>query len=298
MTAERYPTAVLVEPQLGFDYAAQSAAAQTAERLGFGAFYRSDHYSTPFSVASSWTDAWACVAALARDTTRIRLGTLVSPVTFRPPAVVAGMALTVHNMTDGRVDVGLGAGWDADEHRRFGLPFPPLRDRLDLLESQLIQMRALLGAAAGSPPPLTVGGQGGRRSRDIAVRLADGYSLLRAGPDQAREVNRQLDRECIAVSRDPRSLRRSVLLGVLIGANDREFQLRRSALGSLLGLDDIEAWLAERDSFWACGSPPRLRQAIDAYLAAGCDRVVFELFDAMDFDHFTLVAEVAHGVDR
>ena len=130
---------IFTEPQQGSSYDQLLAVARTAEECGYGAFFRSDHYLKMGSASGrpSSTDAWTTLAGLARDTTTIRLGTLVTPVTFRPVGGFAVVAGEVDHMSGGRVEVGLGAGWYEDEHRAFGLPFPPTPQRYDLLEDEL-----------------------------------------------------------------------------------------------------------------------------------------------------------------
>src|SRR6476469_10955661 len=128
----------MTEPQQGLSYAEVLALARTAEDAGLEAFFRSDHYTSfPGEAGLPTTDAWAVLAGLARDTTRIRLGTLVSPVTFRLPGNFAKIATTVQEMSGGRLEVGLGAGWNEDEHRQYGFPFPPIDVRAEMLEEQL-----------------------------------------------------------------------------------------------------------------------------------------------------------------
>lgn len=297
MTASAFSVAILIEPQLGLDYAAQLAAARIAESSGFDAFYRSDHYATPFAVADPMsTDAWTTLAGIARETYRIRLGCLVSPVTFRPASVLATVAATVQAMGHGQVELGIGAGWDADEHARFGIPFPSLADRLALLRRQALDIRRLWDEkpSRGIRPTLVVGGQGGQLSRAIAIQSADRYSLLRADPDRALAVNRELDAGCVAAGRDPRSLGRSVVLGLLVGEDDAGYARRRAALGGLLGLGDrIDEWLAPREPFWVHGTQRDLRDTLAAYRGAGCSQVVLEVFDGRDLDMIELAGRVA-----
>ncbi len=216
---------------VGFDvyrsYAALADSAHAAEDAGFGAIFRGDHLlSVDDQHHVSVTEAWTSLAGLARETTRLRLGTLVSPVTFRHPAVLARMVATVHEMSDGRAEVGLGAGWYEPEHERFGLPLPPWPERFDHLEEQLAVTRGLLAGelvdfegrhyrlagatlgeqVAGHPPPrMLVGGNGRPRTMALAARFADEMNLDQiADPaecaqafailaDRLREIGRPVD---------------------------------------------------------------------------------------------------------
>src|SRR5919202_3718360 len=136
--------ALMIEPQQGLSYAEQLAIAGTAEGAGFEALFRSDHYeSFPGGAGNPTTDAWAVLAGLARETSRIRLGTLVSPVTFRSPGNFAKVVTTVDEMSGGRIEVGVGAGWNDSEHRRYGSPFPPIEERAEMLEETLAILHGL-----------------------------------------------------------------------------------------------------------------------------------------------------------
>src|SRR5258706_12818039 len=184
----------MLEPQQGLSYAEQSEIALLAEEVGFEALFRSDHYqSFPGPAGLPTTDAWAVLAGLARDTSRIRLGALVSPVTFRLAGNFAKVTATVQQMSGGRLEVGIGAGWNEEEHRQYGFPFPPIDTRAEMLEEQLEILRGLWDepngwtfhgrhytgddalfaarpADIGGRPPIIVGGQGRARSLPIAAR--------------------------------------------------------------------------------------------------------------------------------
>jgi alkanesulfonate monooxygenase len=300
VTSGAISAAVLIEPQLGLDYHAQLAAARAAEAHGFDAFYRSDHYGTTFPIRHPVvTDAWTVLAGIARQTRRIRLGTLVSPVTFRHVGALAAVVATAQHMSHGRVELGLGTGWDEAEHDAFGIPFPSLGARMRLLEQQARELRELWARnLAAIAAPVIVGGRGGARSRGIAVRHADGYNVLRASPTVAATVNGLLDEECREAGRDPRTLRRSVLLGTLIGEDALQYRQRRDALGHILGLGDgVGAWLDERREFWALGLADELRTAVSAYLRAGCDQVVLEVFDGRDLEMVKLAGQVLRSME-
>ena len=229
--------ALMIEAQQGLSYLDQLAIARRAEAAGFETLLRSDHYeSFPGSAGRPTTDAWSVIAGLARDTERIRLGVLVSPVTFRHPGAFAKAVATVHEMSGGRVEAGLGAGWNEDEHRRHGFAFPPIAERADMLEEQLAIVRGLWTepdgwSFAGShyrvedtifharpvpPPGLIVGGEGSPRSLRIAARHADEFNVT--GSDPARVADRlaRLDEACRAIGRDPATIRRSAMVGALV----------------------------------------------------------------------------------
>src|SRR4051812_29721828 len=200
---------VMVEGQEGVGWADWLALAGAAEELGFEGLRRSDHY---FSVSGAGErgalDAWGTINALAAVTTRIRLGTLVSPVTFRPPAVLAKLALTADHVSGGRIDVGFGTGWWQAEHERFGFPFPPLGERMDELERQLETVQRLWRDTEPAPvqqprPRVIMGGAAKSRGARLAARWADEYNVLSVTPQQARAHREALDRACEAEGRDP-----------------------------------------------------------------------------------------------
>ena len=204
---------------------------KAAEDLGFTAMFRGDHLlGVDGRMDTSITEAWTCLAGLARETTRIRLGTLVSPVTFRQPAVLARMVATVHEMSDGRADVGLGAGWYEPEHEGFGLPLPPWPERFDHLEEQLAIVRGLLtqdhvvhegrhyrvatslGAYHGDrpTPPIVVGGNGKPRTISLAARFADELNLDQVlDVDDVRRAFDRLDVDLAAAGRSRDAVVRS-----------------------------------------------------------------------------------------
>ena len=318
--------ALQVEPQQGLSYGDHVAIARRAEANGFETFFRSDHYASfPGPSGMPTTDAWAVLAGLARDTDRIGLGTLVSPVTFRHPGNFAKVVTTVDEMSGGRVEVGVGAGWNDLEHRQLGLPFPSIRERADLLEDQLAILHGLWGepdgwsydghvvsiadadfkpkavdvpgrprtAIGAARPRILVGGEGSPRSYRLAARYADEFNLSSApGPDKVREVFRGLDAACEAIGRDPATLTRSAMIGVLIGRDDREYGDRMAALARLLGDDADEEWLAERERRWIVGPPDRARAVVAAFAAAGIERIMLQDFLPWDLDMIDVMGEV------
>ena len=222
---------IFTEPQEGAEYGTLLAVAQAAEQLGFDAFFRSDHYlAIDASGLPGPTDAWITLAGLARETSRIRLGTLVTPVTFRLPGPLAITVAQVDRMSGGRVELGLGTGWFDAEHTAYGIPFPPLAERFDRLEEQLEVVTGLWGTAEGktfsfrgsyytltdSPalpkpvqrprPPVLIGGGGERRTPRLAARFADEYNVPFDTVEASVAAFGRVRRACQEAGRDPGSL--------------------------------------------------------------------------------------------
>ena len=310
--------ALMIEPQQGLTYADQLAIARTAEAAGFEALFRSDHYeSFPGPDDNPTTDAWTVLAGLARETSRIRLGTLVSPVTFRLPGNLAKVVTTVDEMSGGRVEVGLGAGWHESEHRRHGLPFPPIDERAELLEEQLQILRGLWDEPDGwafkgrhytikdaqfrrkpvPRPRILVGGGGTPRGMRIAARWADEFNLSSSSPDLARSKFAALDEACRAAGRDPATLTRSAMAGVLVGADADELRTREKALLAALCGDAGDDWLDERRQRWVYGSPDDARATVARFAEAGVERIMLQDFVPRDLAMIELLGRelVARG---
>lgn len=309
--------AIMVEPQQGMSYPDLLAMAQAAEEEGFEAFFRSDHYTSfPGTDDRRTTDCWATLAGLARETSRIRLGSLVSPVTFRVPGAFAKTVATVDEMSGGRIEAGLGAGWNALEHARLGIPYPEDKVRVDMLEEELRLFHGLWDGPDGwgmegthitasgalfrprdRRPPIIVGGSGRPRSVRLAATWADEHNLSSATPEGAREVNARLDAACVAVGRDPGTLARSAMTGVLVGRNGSEVARRTRAQIAAWGADaaGAEAWLAERRDRWLIGTAGEARARVAALEAAGIERVMLQTFLPFDTDHVRVMADIFLG---
>jgi F420-dependent oxidoreductase-like protein len=318
--------ALMIEPQQGLSYGDQVAVAKRAEANGFETLFRSDHYASfPGPAGRPTTDAWAVLAGLARETQRIGLGALVSPVTFRHPGNFAKVVTTVDEMSGGRIEVGLGAGWNELEHRQLGLHFPPIRERADLLEDTLAILHGLWGepdgwsyaghqvsleganfqpkpvdvpgrprtTIGGARPRILIGGGGTPRSYRLAARYADEFNLNTKSPEHTREVFAELDGACQAIGRDPRTLTRSAMVGVLIGRTEAEMSDRLAAAVEAFGSDSEDVdWLAEREARWITGTPEQARQALGRYVAAGAERIVLQDFLPWDLDMIDVMGEV------
>ena len=324
-------SALMLEPQQGMSYLDQLAAVRHAEAGGFDAFFRSDHFASfPGEGGQPTTDAWTVLAGLARETERILIGALVSPVTFRHPGVFAKVVSTVDEMSGGRVEVGVGAGWNDDEHRQLGLEFPPIEQRADLLEDTLAILHGLWGEpdgwsytgvtgvrvegalfrprpmeapgrpttpAGGHRPRIIVGSGGTARSYRLAARYADEYNLSSASPARAAEVASKLDEACRAIGRDPATLARSAMSGVLIGRRRDEVEARERALLEAFGSDAEtgEAWLEERRTRWIYGTPDEALAQVKRFADAGLERLMFQSFLPWDLDMIDLIAEELVG---
>ena len=320
---------LMTEPQQGMSYEDQLAIARRAERNGFEAFYRSDHYqSFPGPKGKPTTDAWAVLAGLARETERIQLGALVSPVTFRHPGNFATGVTTVDQMSGGRIDVGVGAGWNEEEHRQLGLPFPPVGERFDLLEDQLVLLHGLWGEedgwshdgrtlrvegakfhakgaqVAGRPvtpngsvrPRVIIGGDGKPRSLRLTARWADEYNVVSARPEHARRIYADLDEACRAIGRDPGELTHSAMVGVLVGRDQADLEQRQAALMEALGEpESAEEWIEERRTRWVYGTPDEARAAVRRFADAGVERIMLQDFLPWDLEMVDVLGEVLVG---
>lgn len=308
--------ALMTEPQQGLTYEEILAVARAGEEAGFETFFRSDHYESFPEPDSPATDAWATLAGLARETSRIGLGTLVSPITFRLPGPFAKLVTTVDQMSSGRVEVGLGAGWNRSEHDQLGIPFPKIGERFDRLEEALAIVHGLwtesdgwshegrhwqLRGARFAPAPvvrdgrrhpnLIVGGEGKPRSLRLAAKYADEYNVVSARPETAAHIYARLAEACRTEGRDPDSVARSAMTGVLVAETDGGLLDRVQALRAFMGGGDSDpdAWLAERRDRWIMGTPDEARERIAAFEHAGVQRLVLQDFSPRDLDMVSLL---------
>jgi F420-dependent oxidoreductase-like protein len=313
--------ALMTEPQQGLSYDEILAAARTAEEAGLEAFFRSDHYvSFPGRAGLPTTDAWTTLAGLARDTRRIRFGALVSPVTFRIPGVFAKQVATVNEMSGGRVEVGMGAGWNDDEHEQLGIPFPDLGERYDMLEEALAIVHGLWTEADGwsfegrhwrvrgarfaarpaqdgrRHPPIILGGRGGPRLARLVARYADEFNLVSANPDRAREAYARVDAACREAGRDPAEVTRSAMTGVLIAETEADLRdrVRQQLETTEEGDHDVaEAWLAERRGRWLMGTLDEAAERVARFAEAGVQRIMLQDFVPRDLDMIRLMPRLA-----
>jgi F420-dependent oxidoreductase-like protein len=296
-----------IEPQQGATYDDQLAFARKAEDCSFSALFRSDHLLAigDGDGLPGPTDTWTTLAGLARDTTTIRLGTLVTSATFRHPGLLAVQVAQVDQMSGGRVELGLGAGWFEQEHSAFGIPFPGSPgERFDRLEEQLAIITGLWQTTVGerfsydgryytlvdspalpkpaqNPVPMVIGGKGTRRTPELAVRYASDFNLPFVTVQESARLFENAALVAGAAGRDLTSLTFSNALTVCAGRDDREVRRRASAIG--MDLEEL------RNSGLA-GSPDEIVDKIGEYAGAGTSRIYLQVLDLHDLDHLELIA--------
>ncbi|ORA32989.1 LLM class F420-dependent oxidoreductase [Mycobacterium branderi] len=299
---------VFVEPQQGASYADQLAVAQAAESLGFSAFFRSDHY-----VAMSGdglpgpTDSWVTLGGIARETSSIRLGTLVTSATFRHPGPLAISVAQVDDMSGGRVELGLGTGWFEREHQAYGIPFPPPRERFARLTEQLELITGLWTAPSGetfdyagthyavndSPalpkpvqrphPPIIIGGLGAQRTPLLAATFADEFNVPFASLDTVRTQFRRVADAVEANGRSADSITYSAAFVLCAGRDGAELTRRAGAIGR--ELDEM------RTNSPLVGTPGEIVDRLSPFAEIGVQRVYMQLLDMSDLEHLQLFAD-------
>jgi F420-dependent oxidoreductase-like protein len=294
---------IMTEPQQGASYEDQLAVAQTAEAAGFGAFFRSDHFLAMSGTGDPGpTDSWVTLAGIARETSTIRLGTLVTSATFRLPGLLAIQVAQVDAMSGGRVELGLGTGWFEAEHTAYGFPFPPLGERFDRLEEQLEIVTGLWGTPPGSQfsysgkhytltdspalpkpaqatVPIIIGGSGPTRTPRLAARFAAEFNCLFIGPDEARTRYARVAEACAEAGREQPPLS-SIMLPFAVGRTDAEVTRRAEARGT------TPSKLRE------AGITGTVEEAVDTlgrYAEAGVERVYLQHLDLPDLAQLELI---------
>ncbi len=297
---------IFTEPQQGATYDEILAVALESERLGFDAFFRSDHYlHMGGEPGPGSTDAWITLAGLARDTTSIRLGTLVTSATFRYPGPLAVTVATVDAMSGGRVELGLGAGWYDSEHTGFGIPFPSTRERFDRLEEQFEIITGMWTTPIGERfdyqgahyslsdsvalpkpvqtprPPLIVGGVGPRRTPLLAARFADEYNVPFCDSQTTAGQFARVRQAVEDAGRDPSSLVYSAAQVVCVGADEAEIARRAAAIGREV---------PELRTNGVAGTVDEAMARLGEFAEIGASRVYLQVLDLSDMDHLGLIA--------
>ena len=295
---------IFTEPQLGASYADQLRLARHTEELGFDAYFRSDHYLTMGNSDGlpGPTDSWVTLGALAVQTERIRLGTLVTSATFRYPGPLAISVAQVDEMSGGRVELGLGAGWFEAEHRAYAIPFPPVKERFDRLAEQLAIVTGLWSTPPGerfsfrggyydvvdSPalpkpvqqpgPPVIIGGKGPTRTPQLAARYADEFNAPFATLEQTRELYERVAQACAEAGRDTAGRAPLVLSAaqtVACGRTEAEARKRAETIGQQPPL---------------FGTPDQVVDQLGRFQEAGADRIFLQVLDFADLDHLDVLA--------
>jgi F420-dependent oxidoreductase-like protein len=301
---------IFTEPQQGASYDDQLAVARTTEECGFDAFFRSDHYLAMGGRDGlpGPTDSWVTLAGLARETQRIRLGTLVTAATFRLPGPLAISVAQVDAMSGGRVELGIGTGWYEAEHRAYGIPFPSVGERFDRLREQLAIITGLWTTPVGTPfsfegkcyqvtdspglpkpvqrprPPIVIGGGGPKRTPRLAALYADDFNVGFQSVEVSAERFARVREACQAVGRDPASLVYSNALVVCCANDPATLHKRAAAIGR--EVDELR-------EHGLCGTPAEVLDRLAQYHAIGTGRVYLQVLDESDLDH---IREIAQGV--
>jgi F420-dependent oxidoreductase-like protein len=298
---------VFIEPQQGASYADQLTVAQTAEQLGYAAFFRSDHYvAMAGDGLPGPTDSWVTLGAIARETSRIRLGTLVTSATFRYPGPLAITVAQVDAMSGGRVEFGLGSGWFEEEHQAYGVPFPPVRERFDRLTEQLAIITGLWTTEPGerfdfsgehytianspalpkpvqSPhPPIVIGGSGAKRTPALAAEYAAEFNIPFAPLDTAKTQFGRVAEAVDAAGRAADSIVYSAAFVICAGRDDDEVARRATAIGR--DVDEL------RSNSPLVGTPAEIVDKLGAWQEIGVQRAYAQLLDLSDLAHLELFA--------
>jgi F420-dependent oxidoreductase-like protein len=301
--------AVMIEGQEGLTWARWQALARTVEDGDFDALFRSDHLTGLFGDPTRPSlDTWASLTWLASHTRRIRFGPLVCPLTFYHPALLAKRAAAVAELSGGRLDLGIGAGWHEGEHAMFGIPFPPLKERMDRFECGARVIRALwqgrpvtleqpyyplreaqsFPLPPGGAVPLIVGGRGERRTLRVVAEHADEWNLTRVTVEEYAAKCRVLEEHCRAVGRDPATIRRSLMVPIIAGRTAAEVAARlaraRAAFPRLP--ENADGW---RSAGFLYGGIDEIRRDVARWQAAGMSRLMLQVLDMTDLDMISLI---------
>jgi alkanesulfonate monooxygenase SsuD/methylene tetrahydromethanopterin reductase-like flavin-dependent oxidoreductase (luciferase family) len=278
---------LLVEVEEGLTWPRWRGVFDRAEQLGFESVWVSDHLCSPWSSGRAGLEAWTALAVAAAETKRIRMGTLVSPVTFRPPPIVGRMASSLQELSGGRFTLGLGLGWNEAEHAALGIPFPGVAERVGMLRAT---------AQYAKEVPLLIGGMGERSTLPLVAQFADEWNLTTNSADVVRQRSAVLARLCQEMKRDPAEITRSVAVGYLIGRDAAELRERSQR---------IQRWVAPLAAVvlehipetamsmgWLVGTPEQVSSRMRELAAAGVERVILGHYDLDDMDALELAAQL------
>lgn len=292
---------IMLEGQEGLNWERWRRICGDAERLGFASLRRSDHLISLMGPDTSDRDCiecWTSLALAAEWTKRIEIGPMVSPMTFRLPAVLAKIAASVDSLAGGRLILGVGAGWNENEHQVFGIPFLTQKERFDLFEQGIPTMLEIWKntnpKSARNPIPLLMGGRGAKRTLPLAAKYAAEWNLSRLDPDLFRDRSEILDRCCREAGRDPSTIKRSVMTSYIIGRN-RDEQLERAAkvrevIPDLRSMSPEDVLLNRKDA-WLVGTPEQIAERIREQGRVGVQLFMLQHFLLDDTDALELLGK-------
>ncbi|MBV9997117.1 MAG: LLM class flavin-dependent oxidoreductase [Caulobacteraceae bacterium] len=309
---------MMIEGQEGVTWPQWVALAEAAEAAKLEGLFRSDHYAMIHGFPGGSLDAWTTLAALAPLTRTLRLGTMVSPVTFRHPSLIAHIVASVDHISQGRAELGLGTGWFEREHVQNGFPFPPMGERTRLLAEQVeIVMRSwredafdhegrayalkgqqFLPKPVQKPnPPLILGGRAGPKSAALAAKYASEYNALNASPEDAARCRADLDAACLAVGRDPKSLVQSTVVTPVLGESERDAQARADRLlARMAPAGPRRAVIEGGRTRGMVGSVATVAERIRAFEVKGVSRLFVQNFEFGDLSSVALIGALAKAL--
>jgi F420-dependent oxidoreductase-like protein len=295
---------LMIEGQDGLTWEHWARLLKAAEELGYAHVFRSDHFTNPQPPDKPSLELWTSLTYAASHTSRIQFGPLVTPVTFRHPSITARMAAAVDDLSDGRLALGIGAGWNEREHRTFGVPFPSVETRYEMLQDYLEVVTRLLRSdrpvsyegkrfrldeaillprpKRPGGPPILVGGNGERRTLPLAARHADEWNAVFVGPDRLRRLERRFDELLDQAGRPREAVRRSVMVGTIFTRSERALKDRLAERG--LGREEaMERGLV-------VGTPEMWVEQLSAYAEAGAERIMLQWLDQDDVESLEIIA--------
>jgi alkanesulfonate monooxygenase SsuD/methylene tetrahydromethanopterin reductase-like flavin-dependent oxidoreductase (luciferase family) len=289
---------IMIEGQEGLNWDRWRRICHDTDTLGFDSLRRSDHLISLMGAPErDCIECWISLALAAEWTKRIQFGPMVSPMTFRPPAVLARMAASVDVLSGGRVILGVGAGWNEHEHREFGIPFLTERERFDLLEKGIPMLREAWNKSnpkpVHNPMPLLMGGKGQKRTLPLVAREASEWNLSKLDTDLYLQRRSVLEECCRAIGRDPKSIRHSVMTSYIIGRNKSELRERAAQVSRIVGAlqhmspDEV---IEDRRSAWFVGTPEEIAERMREHAGLGVDLFMLQHFLLDDSEALKLLA--------
>jgi alkanesulfonate monooxygenase SsuD/methylene tetrahydromethanopterin reductase-like flavin-dependent oxidoreductase (luciferase family) len=289
---------IMIEGQEGLNWERWRRICHDADTLGFDSLRRSDHLTSLMGAPErDCIETWVSLALAAEWTERIQFGPMVSPMTFRLPAILAKMAASVDVLSSGRVILGVGAGWNENEHKVFGIPFYTEKERFDHLDAGIRTMRETWNKSnptpVHNPVPLLMGGKGRKRTIPLVAREASEWNVSRLDLDLYREASADLEASCLEIGRDPKSIRHSVMTGYLIGRDKSELRERAAQVSKIVsqmsGMTPDEV-IENRKHAWFVGTPEEIAEKMRGIAALGVDLFMLQHFLLDDSDALKLLA--------